>query len=99
MYRYIRKARIDSRISQQRMADLLGISRKTYYEIENGIRIPRTDVFYNISVITGVSISFLYGNEDKNTIDSLGVLFKRLSQNDKKTYIDEINFVIKGYLR
>ena len=52
MHNNIKTARIESKISQLEMSDLLKISRQSYIDIENGTRIPRSDVLFNISLIT-----------------------------------------------
>ncbi|WP_080896398.1 helix-turn-helix transcriptional regulator [Photobacterium kishitanii] len=52
MHNKIKKARSELKISQLEMSNLLNISRQSYIDIENGTRIPRADLLFNISLIT-----------------------------------------------
>ncbi|WP_052957597.1 helix-turn-helix transcriptional regulator [Photobacterium kishitanii] len=67
------------------MAEKLGISRQTYIDIENGVRIPKADTIYKISVITNQSINyFFYDNTEIGDIDQISILLEQLPESKKK---------------
>jgi len=60
----IRDLREDNDWTQQYMADLLFINRRTYAAYENGINQPPLDTLAKISNIHNTSIDFLLGLTD-----------------------------------
>lgn len=54
----IRKARKDSKITQELFSQQLGLSRASIINIENGKQRPPIHILYEISFITGVDIDF-----------------------------------------
>ncbi|WP_414478230.1 helix-turn-helix transcriptional regulator [Photobacterium damselae] len=58
MHVLILRARKSQKITQLEMAKKLGISRQTYVDIENGVRVPRVDLLNKISEITNKPVSY-----------------------------------------
>lgn len=61
-------------LTQQQMADLLGIQRPTYSRYENGERQPDFDLLCTISQKFNVSIDYLLGNDTPKTAIQVPVL-------------------------
>lgn len=92
----IRQARIDNHISQTQMAKMLNVSRQTYVDIENGIRVPRADIIYHISMITNHNVSyFFYDNYQLGDINQIGILLERLSDEKKQWYLKVLKKIIE----
>ncbi|MGR5283051.1 helix-turn-helix transcriptional regulator [Photobacterium damselae] len=60
MHVLILRARKSQKITQLEMAKKLGISRQTYVDIENGVRVPRVDLLNKISEITNKPVSYFF---------------------------------------
>ena len=96
IYKKIRQARMDAHISQIQMSKMLNISRQTYVDIENGIRVPRSDIIYQISIITNRNISyFFYENYEMGDINQIGVLLERLPDEKKQWYLKLLKKIIE----
>ncbi|HIF9104958.1 TPA: helix-turn-helix transcriptional regulator [Photobacterium damselae] len=67
MHVLILRARKSQKITQLEMAKQLGISRQTYVDIENGVRVPRVDLLNKISEITNKPVSYFF--ERNNPMD------------------------------
>ncbi|PSX16946.1 hypothetical protein C0W52_05075 [Photobacterium kishitanii] len=92
----IKGSRIISNISQKKMAEKLGISRQTYIDIENGVRIPKADTIYKISVITNQSINyFFYDNTEIGDIDQISILLEQLPESKKKWFFAVLKKIIE----
>lgn len=97
MHNNIKKARIELKISQIEMSDLLNISRQSYLDIENGTRIPRSDLLFNISLLTNKKITFFYGEHNPTKIEYIEFLFKGKTENEKKQYIKLLEQLIQKH--
>lgn len=92
----IKNARLKSRISQTEMARVLSISRQTYIDIENGIRIPRADTIYNIAIATKTSINYFYYDKYSfGNIDQIAFLIDQLPNEKKLWYINILKNIIE----
>lgn len=58
-----RKARDHAGLSQQELAELAGISRRSVVNYETGTTIPRRPQYLAIALATGVSAAWLAGDE------------------------------------
>ena len=58
------KARRILGLSQRQMADLLGISRCFYTQIEGGTRRPSLDVALKISEVLGIPVNNIFAPKD-----------------------------------
>lgn len=56
----IRVERAIKRISQQELADIVGVSRQTIYAIENGKFIPSTELALKLSACFGKTVNELF---------------------------------------
>ena len=59
----LRQARIDAKLTQQRMADLLGISLNGYQKYEQGETQPPLDTLVKLSRILKVTTDYLLCND------------------------------------
>ncbi|MBR6476391.1 MAG: helix-turn-helix transcriptional regulator [Lachnospiraceae bacterium] len=67
-YKRIREERERAQLTQQEMADALGINRRTYSSYETGVRGLPVDVLAKLADMFGTSTDYLLGNTDiKNT--------------------------------
>ena len=65
--------RIKKKLTQQQLADLLGLTNSVISAYENGLRYPAYDVLIKIARIFKVSTDFLLGVEIKREIDTSGL--------------------------
>ena len=59
----LREARINAKLTQQRMADLLGISLNGYQKYEQGETQPPLDTLVKLSHILNVTTDYLLCND------------------------------------
>ncbi|OBU29136.1 hypothetical protein AYY22_00980 [Photobacterium kishitanii] len=67
------------------MSNLLNISRQSYIDIENGTRIPRADLLFNISLITNKKITFFYNEHNLSKLDHIAFLLRGKTEAEKKS--------------
>ncbi len=63
LYLHIRKLRRDEHITQEQMAQMLGISRRTYANYERGVHAMPVDVLVNIADLFNISLDDLAGRK------------------------------------
>lgn len=63
-YERIRNLREDSDLTQQQMADMLFINRRTYSSYEIGVRSIPTEILSSIADIFNTSTDYLIGRTD-----------------------------------
>lgn len=69
----LKTLRIKKKLTQQQLADLLGLTKSVISAYENGLRYPAYDVLIKIARIFKVSTDFLLGVEIKREIDTSGL--------------------------
>ena len=69
----LKTLRIKRKLTQQQLADLLGLTKSVISAYENGLRYPAYDVLIKIARIFKVSTDFLLGVEIKREIDTSGL--------------------------
>lgn len=69
----LKTLRINKKLTQQQLADLLGLTKSVISAYENGLRYPAYDVLIKIARIFKVSTDFLLGVEIKREIDTSGL--------------------------
>ncbi len=69
----IKKLRLQQDLSQAQLAERLGITKSIISAYENGSRMPSYEVLLKISRIFKVSTDYLFGIENKNTLDLSGL--------------------------
>ena len=60
MYNNLRVERAVKRISQQQLADAIGVSRQTIFAIENNKFVPSTELALRISAYFGKTVNELF---------------------------------------
>lgn len=78
MHIFILRARKSQNITQLEMAKKLGMSRQTYVDIENGVRVPRVDLLNKISEITNKPVSYFFERNNSMDCERLLGLFSEL---------------------
>lgn len=79
IHKRIKKARLSKQFTQQEMADKLGLSRQSYNEIENGVKIPKVSYVVAISDATGFSVNWLArGDNADEKLDSIYAQFESI---------------------
>ena len=61
----LREARMARGLTQQAMANLLGVGLRTYQKYEEGSRNPPLDTLANMSKVLGVTTDWLLGLSDE----------------------------------
>lgn len=62
----IKEFRKAKNLTQDDLAEYLGVTRKTINQIESGNVLPKIDVAYKISIILGTTVEQLFLNDDYN---------------------------------
>ena len=76
----LKTLRIKKKLTQQQLADLLGLTKSVISAYENGLRYPAYDVLIKISRIFKVSTDFLLGVEIKREIDTSGLTDEQVEE-------------------
>lgn len=91
-----RKAREHAGLDQNEMADLIGVSRTTVGNVENGRRAVRQIVLNQWSLATGVPISWLqYGDEAPRPDDPAGVRIVCASRDSNPEPAGSVSLLIR----
>lgn len=69
----LRSARMSCSLTQQKMADILGITLNSYQKYEQGERCPSYDLLVHIADTLDISIDYLLGRDE--WLASHGVFF------------------------
>lgn len=90
----LKQVRKSLKLSQEFVAEQLGMARTTIVAIEAGTRKVTTDELKEFSELYGVTIDeLLYGNvSEENEIKAFARTFSELSEIDKKEIMNLINF-------
>lgn len=87
----IKKARLESGLTQKQVADSLGVSQAQYARWESGGRNPKDDTISQLAEIFGVGIDTLKGRDD-GLEDIVELLRKNpLSEGEKAEIIRILN--------
>ena len=65
----LRKARIEKKLTQQQVADLLGVAKSTYCQYETGASEPNILRLKNLAKILGINIDTLLGIEPPEQLE------------------------------
>lgn len=69
----IKNLRQKNALTQQQLAERLGLTKSVVSAYENGIRMPSYETLLAISRIFRVSTDYLLGNESRTLIDTSGL--------------------------
>ncbi|MCQ2518802.1 MAG: helix-turn-helix domain-containing protein [Lachnospiraceae bacterium] len=61
----IKKLRKENKMTQQQLADRLGVSLNHVSKIEPGMKVPSVDLFLTLSEIFNVSLDFLITGKER----------------------------------
>lgn len=96
----LEKLREANRLTQEQVANYLGIKRSAYANYESGMREPPLDILEKAASLFGCELNLLF-EEDDNVVDKMVVAAFRvddLSKEDMKEVADFKNVVI-NYLK
>ena len=94
----IKKLRESVFLSQEDLAEKLGVHRNTLARIENGNNFVSADTLENISTALGVNISELFQFDKtikKDRLKALKLRLEELDENELKYFISNINAFVK----
>lgn len=63
MNNQLKKFRLENKLTQQVLADRIGINKTTYSDFETGARRPSLRVALKIQKVTGIPVETLFGEE------------------------------------
>lgn len=72
----IREIRLEKGISQQKLADEIGVTRQAISLFEKGDRDPKLETWIKLADYFGVSVGYLQGIEEQSTTDIQNGLIK-----------------------
>lgn len=67
MNNQLKKYRLENKLTQQVLADRIGINKTTYSNFETGARNPSLRVALKIQKITGIPVEALFGEESDDS--------------------------------
>lgn len=70
----IRDLREDHDMTQDELAEKLGISKRTLLRYESGTSEPNISTLISLSLLFNVSIDYIVGSKDSETIDTPNVI-------------------------
>ena len=83
----IRKTRVNKGLTQQQVADSIGVTYQNVSQYERGLRIPKNETLLKIADALGVSVYELIGFNGANTNDvPLAVLQQQLYQHKQSAF-------------
>ncbi len=93
VYERIKEYRLQFNLTQEYVANYLGINRATVTQIENGNRKVSTDELSKLCDLFGVSAdSLLYGEEISKPATVFARSFERLNERDQAEIMNLIRF-------
>jgi len=95
----IKEYRIHKKISQEKMAELIGVTYSTYTKIENSYQNVTVKHLINISRVLGIPTDILlFGEVDKENnlnFDDYIKLAKIFKEEDIEDFIDKLQSILK----
>lgn len=76
--------RNEKKMTQQVLADLVGVNRVTYTNWENGKREPELDKIVELATELNTTVDYLLGNSDVNLFDTSKEVIQTLSKEKAK---------------
>ena len=92
----LKKLRIDARLSQNELAEKLGVTRRSIIYYERGKRYPKTrDIIINLASLFGVSVDYLISDADDFVMDAYS-RYGSGGQNEALTLVGQIGALFAG---
>lgn len=91
----LRKARKDKKLTQQTVADSLGVAKSTYCGYESGFRKPDVLTVQKLAAILDVSGSYIIGSEE-NASEAVEILYVSHPTGNEST--DELRKMLHDYI-
>jgi len=92
----LKKLRIDARLSQNELAEKLGVTRRSIIYYESGKRYPKTrDIIINLASLFGVSVDYLISDADDFVMDAYS-RYGSGGQNEALTLVGQIGALFAG---
>lgn len=82
----LKKARLNAKLTQKQMANMLNTTQQSYAQWENGKRYPKPDSIKKLSEILNVTSDYLQGRDD-GLEDIIEVLKRKTLSEDEKQKI------------
>lgn len=102
----LKELRKSRKLTQQNVADFLGIPYKTYQNYEREVREADSDILCKLADLYGVSLDALYGRQAEGTTEpqtfapdelQLIAFYRRMTDEDKQTFMNNAQvFAIAG---
>lgn len=86
----LKQRRLDKKLTQQFLADRLGVNRVTYTNWENGKREPELDKVVELATELNTTIDYLLGNADTNPLDINIEDIKNLPPDESDKWINDL---------
>ncbi|MBC1470063.1 helix-turn-helix transcriptional regulator [Listeria welshimeri] len=86
----LKQLRTEKKMTQQALADLVGVNRVTYTNWENGKREPELDKVVELATELNSTVDYLLGNSDINYLDITENELKNLSKEEAQILSDEM---------
>ncbi|MGX7203422.1 hypothetical protein BCR22_13465 [Enterococcus plantarum] len=86
----LKQLRTEKKMTQQTIADLVGVNRATYTNWENGKREPELDKVVELATELNSTVDYLLGNSDINYLDITEKELKNLSKEEAQILSDEM---------
>lgn len=67
MNNQLKKFRLENKLTQQVLADRIGINKTTYSNFETGARCPSLRTALKIQKVTGIPVETLFGEESNDS--------------------------------
>ena len=90
----LKKARLNAKLTQKQMANMLNTTQQSYAQWENGKRYPKPDSIKKLSEILNVTSDYLHGRDD-GLEDVIEVLKEKTLNEEEKR---EIIALLRKYL-
>ena len=103
----IKELRLEKSISQQKLADRIGVTRQAVSLFEKGDRDPKLETWIKLADFFDVPVSYLQGLDDSRDVNQISffkisdygdVLEKCLSEKERDELSDIENKIIKVYI-
>ncbi|MFS7000477.1 helix-turn-helix domain-containing protein [Carnobacterium maltaromaticum] len=85
----LKTLRKSKKLTQEQLANLLGVARTTYSSYEQGRRMPDADIQNKIAELFNVSLDYLHGRSNKNK-------YFELNENEKTDIAIQADKLLEG---